>query len=251
MIAYQEPEAFRRFLQQEQWLKCQRCRLCNTRSGDPIVGEGNWRSKIVFVGEAPWIDEEQQGRPFVGRSGQLLEDVLYVLGVERETVWFTNAVACRPADFDNHAKNRAPSEEEIKACKPRLLEELYCIDPDLIVALGAVPTKVIGGPQCHWSQFLGEVVDVRIPARRNVIVKPMLVTHHPAGVLRKTHSNEYLKDLPKEAQDFIRVATSKDPLHQFVWHMLLAIVGVLYARAIQEGKGDIPDLVKEVANLMP
>jgi len=119
------------------WVQsCKKCILCETRK-NVVWGEGNKRAKIVFVGEAPGGDEDRQGRPFVGRAGKVLDDLLEKAGIDRRDVYITNVVKCRPPG------NRKPTEEEMEKCMPYLRAELDEINPGLIVLLGSTATAAL------------------------------------------------------------------------------------------------------------
>lgn len=147
---------------------CTRCTLSQKRI-TAVPGEGNLSSDIVFIGEGPGFYEDQQGRPFVGRAGQLLEELLESIGLGREEVYITNMVKCRPPN------NRDPLPGEIQACKPFLDRQLEMIRPKVVVTLGRYsfskffPNTPIGkarGKPRTWN---------------GLVVYPM---YHPAAALR-------------------------------------------------------------------
>ncbi len=117
----------------ERILKCQKCTLSQGRT-NAVPGEGSLEAELMFVGEAPGRDEDLQGRPFVGRAGQLLTKIIGAMKFNREDVYITNVVKCRPPN------NRNPNKEEIETCKNYLLEQIEMIKPRAIVALGRVAT---------------------------------------------------------------------------------------------------------------
>ena len=112
-----------------QILKCKKCSLCETAI-QAVVGEGNLDTKIIFIGEAPGKNEDEIGRPFVGRAGKLLDTCLKNIGLERGDVWIGNLIKHRPP------KNRDPLPEEIKACQDYLKAQIDIIQPEVIVTLG-------------------------------------------------------------------------------------------------------------------
>jgi uracil-DNA glycosylase family 4 len=149
---------------------CSRCKLYKGRK-TIVFGEGNPGSLLVFVGEAPGYEEDQQGRPFVGPAGQLLTDII-VKGIKlrREDVYICNIVKCRPPD------NRNPEPDEINACEPFLLKQLEAIKPKIIIALGNIATKTllktgegITSLRGRWQTYHGI---------------PVMPTFHPAYLLR-------------------------------------------------------------------
>lgn len=148
---------------------CRRCSLCDTRT-NLVFGEGNVHAGLVFVGEAPGADEDVQGRPFVGKAGQLLTRIIIAMGLQRQDVYICNILKCRPP------QNRNPRPDEIAACEPFLIRQLKAIQPKIICALGTfsahtllktdVPISVIRG-QFHRYQGI-----------------PLMPTYHPAYLLR-------------------------------------------------------------------
>ncbi|RKY03863.1 uracil-DNA glycosylase [Candidatus Poribacteria bacterium] len=121
----------------ERAMSCTDCDLHKTRT-QVVFGEGNPEAKIVFVGEGPGENEDREGRPFVGRAGRLLNQVLEEIGLKREEVWITNVIKCRACtiDKDGRVKNRPPRVGEVNACKKWLDAELKLIKPTVIVCLG-------------------------------------------------------------------------------------------------------------------
>jgi DNA polymerase len=117
----------------ERIIHCQKCPLSKGRT-NAVPGEGNLEAELMFVGEAPGRDEDAQGKPFVGRAGQLLTKIISAMKFKREDVYITNIVKCRPPE------NRTPNKEEIEKCKSYLLEQLDLLKPKVVVALGKVAT---------------------------------------------------------------------------------------------------------------
>jgi len=149
--------------------KCGRCRL---RGGcqQVVFGEGNPSSRIVFIGEGPGQDEDIQGRPFVGRAGQLLNKILQAAGFSRPEVYICNVVKCRPPG------NRLPNPDEVKECAKWLEAQIRVIQPRMIVCLGSMASKTVIDPNAQISKIRGvwfSRQDVRIMA-----------TFHPAALLR-------------------------------------------------------------------
>lgn len=135
-----------------------------------VMGEGNPHSPLMFVGEGPGADEDRQGRPFVGRAGQLLDKMLEAAEIPREAIYITNIVKCRPPG------NRTPNEDEMETCKVILREQFVAIRPQLIVTLGSAPTRAIIDPKARITRVRGQWVE-----RKGV---RMLPTFHPAYLLR-------------------------------------------------------------------
>jgi uracil-DNA glycosylase family 4 len=110
-------------------LACQRCELWRTRT-NPVVGEGSLSARLMFIGEAPGYSEDQQGRPFVGKAGKVLDELLASIGLHRSEVYIANVLKCRPPG------NRDPLPAEIEACTPYLDAQLEFIQPEVIATLG-------------------------------------------------------------------------------------------------------------------
>jgi len=165
---------------------CQKCPLGSTRKNF-VFGVGNPTAKIIFVGEAPGRDEDEQGVPFVGRAGQLLSRMLASIGLSREDVFIANVLKCRPP------QNRDPLPEEIAHCEPYLKRQLRLISPVLIVALGRIAGQVLLRREDSLSQLRESI---------HLYEKiPLIVTYHPAALLRnsqwKQHAWEDLKKIKK------------------------------------------------------
>jgi DNA polymerase len=150
-------------------IACRRCPLYRTRT-KPVPGEGSLNARLVFIGEAPGRDEDMQGRPFVGRAGQLLTKMIEAMGLRREEVYICNVLKDRPPN------NRTPEPDEMAACLPFLERQLDLIQPRVICALGSIALKALLGPQMFISTARGRVHDYR--------GIPLVPTFHPAYLLR-------------------------------------------------------------------
>jgi len=129
---------------------CTKCRLHENRK-NAVPGEGKKDSKIMLIGEAPGKNEDLEGRPFVGRAGELLEELLESVDLERDEVFITNVVKCRPPN------NRDPRKDEIKTCNPYLQKQISLIEPEVIVTLGNHATETLVGnrgmKKIHGKRF--------------------------------------------------------------------------------------------------
>jgi DNA polymerase len=164
-----------------------------------VPGEGNPSAEVVLVGEAPGEEEDRQGRPFVGRSGKLLDQVLATAGFDRRDLWITNTVKHRPVAFMGpRAKNRAPLTSEIKAWRPCLESELKLIRPRLLVGLGAVAGKALIDPKFKITQQRGEWYP------DTVLGVDVLITWHPSYILRQA-GDDYRQRLGEAIADFQKV----------------------------------------------
>ncbi len=151
-----------------QYSDCTRCSL--SKSANHVVfGFGNEKSEVVFVGEAPGYHEDKEGKPFVGAAGQLLTNLLKSIGINRDDIYITNVLKCRPPG------NRDPLPEEIEACKPLLMKQLEIIAPKVVVTLGSFAARVILGKVMPMSKIHGQTVKAD-----GFTVFP---TYHPAAAL--------------------------------------------------------------------
>lgn len=151
---------------------CRDCPLCESRT-NTVFGVGNQQASLMVIGEAPGADEDRQGEPFVGRAGQLLDAMLLAIGLPREQVYIANVLKCRPPG------NRDPHVEEVAACQPYLNRQIELIGPHLILSVGGVSAKNLLGSDESVGRLRGKVH--RHPATDT----PMMVTYHPAYLLRR------------------------------------------------------------------
>jgi uracil-DNA glycosylase family 4 len=153
---------------------CTKCVLCRTRT-TTVFGEGTAAARLVFCGEGPGFDEDKSGRPFVGRAGELLSDMIVKgMKMRREDVFVLNAVKCRPPE------NRTPAPDEIAACKPFLDEQLAVIRPQVIVALGNPACQALLGTVPGITKIRGRVFEA--------YGAKVVPTYHPAYLLRNPES---------------------------------------------------------------
>lgn len=160
---------------------CTRCRLHKGRT-NLVFGVGNVNADIMFIGEGPGADEDAQGEPFVGRAGQLLNNMIAAMGIRREDVYIANVVKCRPPG------NRTPEKDECDTCSPFLMRQIEVIRPKVIVALGAVSAKNLLAMNDSMANLRGRWYDFR--------GAKLAVTYHPAYLLRDPRQKkEAWKDL--------------------------------------------------------
>ncbi len=148
---------------------CRRCPL-GALCHNLVFGEGNPRAELLFVGEAPGADEDAQGRPFVGRAGQLLTKIIVAMGLKREEVYICNILKCRPPG------NRNPLPDEITACEPFLIRQIEAIRPRVICALGSFAAHTLLKSEAPITALRG-----RFHAYQGI---PLMPTYHPAYLLR-------------------------------------------------------------------
>jgi len=152
---------------------CEKCVLCQTRT-NVVFGVGNPEARLMFVGEGPGADEDRKGEPFVGRAGQLLDKMIVAMKFQRKDVYIANIVKCRPPE------NRNPLPDEVANCFPYLNQQIEIIDPDVIVTLGLVAATNLLKIETKVSvKSLREKV-------HNLNGRPMVVTYHPAALLRSS-----------------------------------------------------------------
>lgn len=149
---------------------CDKCRLCQTRT-HVVPGEGNPQADLMFIGEGPGRDEDMQGRPFVGVSGQLLERMIHAIGMERTEVYIANVVKCRPP------QNRNPEPDEAQACLAYLRQQFVLVNPKVIVLLGKVACRYVLGDESPISRLRGHWIE-----RKGIWFMP---TYHPSALLRE------------------------------------------------------------------
>lgn len=166
---------------------CQRCPLGSTRL-NAVPGEGNPNATLMFIGEGPGFDEDHQGRPFIGRAGQLLDKMIAAMGLKREDVFIANIAKCHPmvnpSDPQAHGNDRAPNAEEIAVCRKYIERQIAAISPKYIVALGGVAskalisdTKSLGALRGRFHSLQLDSVELKTPIK-------ILATYHPAALLR-------------------------------------------------------------------
>lgn len=176
----------------ENCLNCRRCGLCETRT-NVVVGVGNPRSKVMFIGEGPGENEDLQGEPFVGRGGQLLDKMLAAVDLDRKTnVYIANIVKCRPP------KNRDPLLEEQEACIGWLRNQVALIRPKIIVCLGRIAAMRIIKPDMKITREHGQFFE------KNGTL--MMATLHPAALLRNPNQK------PAAFEDFLKLREKIDEL---------------------------------------
>lgn len=168
----------------EQVADCQRCGLCQGRRY-AVPGEGNPRARLMLIGEGPGAQEDQQGRPFVGASGELLTRMLHEIGMERTEVYIANVVKCRPPG------NRTPTPDEAAACLPYLRAQFVLVRPRVMLLLGATAARYTLGGDVRIRRDHGQWTE-----RKGIWMMP---TFHPSALLRDD------TQLPMAWSDFQKV----------------------------------------------
>jgi uracil-DNA glycosylase len=162
--------------------ECTRCPLAFTGRHTIVFADGDPNARLMFVGEGPGADEDAQGLPFVGRAGQLLNNMINAMGLKREQVYIANVVKCRPP------QNRTPEPEEANTCMQFLWRQIDIVRPEIIVALGATAATYLLGGKASLASLRGRIHNVRDAK--------LIVTYHPAYLLRDPRQKaEAWKDL--------------------------------------------------------
>lgn len=161
---------------------CTRCVLHKQGRKQIVFGVGNPKAELMFIGEAPGADEDIKGEPFVGRAGQLLNNMIKAMGINREDVYIANIIKCRPPG------NRTPERDECETCSPFLMRQIAVVEPKVVVALGAVAAKTLLAINASMMEMRGRWYDFR--------GTKLAVTYHPAFLLRDPRQKkEAWKDL--------------------------------------------------------
>ncbi len=159
-------------------VNCHLCQLSKTRT-KVVFGEGNLQASLLFVGEGPGASEDNMGRPFVGRAGELLTKIIEnVLELKREDVYISNIVKCRPPN------NRVPIDEEVSECLPYLFKQIEIIKPSVIVTLGATAYQNLTGDKTSISKIRGEII--------NFNGMKIVPTFHPSYLLRNPSAKKFV-----------------------------------------------------------
>ncbi|MBK9294473.1 MAG: uracil-DNA glycosylase [Oligoflexia bacterium] len=159
--------------------KCFECKLSKTRT-NTVFGSGNTKARLMFIGEGPGADEDAQGLPFVGRAGQLLTKMIEAMGLKREEVYIANVVKCRPPE------NRKPQGDEVGACENYLFSQIAKIKPELMIALGATAMECLLKTEEKIGEKRGKVMPF--------LNTKLLITYHPAYLLRNPPAKKYVWD---------------------------------------------------------
>jgi len=187
----------------EEVINCKKCPLYKTRTYS-VIGEGSHQAKIVFVGEAPGAQEDRTGRPFCGRAGEILDELLESVGIKREDVYIANILKCRPP------QNRDPQKEEIKACVPYLEKQIEIISPEVICSLGNFAARFIfkkynlenqleGISKIHGKIFEPQITAENVQSslfeqkRRGIKEVKVIPLYHPAVATYNANMKEILK----------------------------------------------------------
>ena len=174
---------------------CQRCKLHRTRR-TLVFGEGNEKAKLMFIGEGPGYDEDVQGRPFVGKAGQLLTKIIQSIHLQREEVYIANIIKCRPP------QNRNPEPDEIQTCYPFLMKQIQAIQPRIICALGTFAAQTLLHTDAKITTLRGRFFDLA-----GIKVLP---TYHPAYLLRSPERKREVWEDMKQISEWMAKEDGRD-----------------------------------------
>jgi uracil-DNA glycosylase family 4 len=174
---------------------CRRCKLYRTRR-TIVFGEGNEKATLMFIGEGPGYDEDVQGRPFVGKAGQLLTKIIQSIHLEREEVYIANIIKCRPP------QNRNPEPDEIQSCYPFLQKQIQSIQPKLICALGTFAAQTLLSTDAKITSLRGRVLELG-----GIKVLP---TYHPAFLLRNPERKREVWEDMKQISEWMAEEDKSD-----------------------------------------
>ncbi len=170
-------------------VNCQRCKLSKLGRSQVVFGVGNPHATIMFVGEAPGFYEDQQGEPFVGAAGKLLNDLLKSVGLSRSDIYIANVIKCRPPN------NRDPEPDEVETCKPFLLQQISLIKPKLVCTLGNWATQTLLERKVGITKVRGQAF-----YRKDFVIFPLL---HPAAALHQGGLLAPLQEDFKKLKEFL------------------------------------------------
>jgi uracil-DNA glycosylase len=168
---------------------CQRCKLAKLGRSQVVFGVGNPQATVMFVGEAPGFHEDQQGEPFVGAAGKLLNDLLQSAGLSRSDIYIANVIKCRPPN------NRDPEPDEVETCKPFLMQQIQMIRPKLVCTLGNWATQTLLERKVGITKVRGQAFYLK-----DFVLFPLL---HPAAALHQGSMLEPLKEDFKKLREFL------------------------------------------------
>ncbi len=174
---------------------CPHCTAVSTHT-QTVFGEGNPRAEILFIGESPGEEEDKTGRPFVGRAGQKLTDIIHAMGLSREEVYIANVLKSRPPN------NRTPQPDEVERCSPFLVQQIRIIRPQVIVTLGGPATKLILDTNIGITRLRGIWAEYN-DAEAGLTI-PVMPTFHPAYLLRN-----YTKDTRQKVWSDMRAVLER------------------------------------------
>ncbi len=179
---------------------CNRCKLSRLGRKQVVFGVGNPQASVMFVGEAPGYHEDQQGEPFVGAAGKLLNDLLQSAGLSRSDIYIANVIKCRPPN------NRDPEPDEVETCKPFLLRQIAQIRPKLVCSLGNWATQTLLERKVGITKVRGQIFNLK-----EFVLFPLL---HPAAALHQGGMLEPLRQDFKKLREYLDRQTAIQPTQE-------------------------------------
>ncbi len=176
---------------------CDRCKLSKLGRKQVVFGVGNPHAAIMFVGEAPGFYEDQQGEPFVGAAGKLLNDLLQSAGLSRSDIYIANVIKCRPPN------NRDPEQDEVETCKPFLMRQIAAIGPQLVCSLGNWATQTLLERKVGITKVRGQIFPLK-----DFVLFPLL---HPAAALHQGNLLQPLREDFKKLKAYLDQHSSPGP----------------------------------------
>ncbi len=170
-------------------VNCERCKLAKLGRSQVVFGVGNPHASIMFVGEAPGLNEDQKGEPFVGAAGKILNDLLASAGLSRDHIYIANVIKCRPPN------NRDPEQDEVETCKPFLLQQIQLIRPKLVCTLGNWATQTLLERKVGITKVKAQAFYLK-----DFVLFPLL---HPAAALHQGNLLVTLKEDFKKLKEFL------------------------------------------------
>ena len=166
---------------------CKKCELWKTRK-NVVIGEGVSNAQVMFIGEAPGYHEDVQGRPFVGKAGKLLDELLFSIGLKREEVYIANILKCRPPE------NRNPSNSEIAACTPYLDKQIQLIKPKVIGTLGNFATSYVLEQFGFQAESIGKIHGKTFSVKNLLFEAKIIPLYHPAAAIYNSNMKPVLME---------------------------------------------------------
>ncbi|PTD94002.1 uracil-DNA glycosylase [archaeon SCG-AAA382B04] len=177
---------------------CTKCSLSENRN-NIVVGEGKTNADILLIGEAPGKREDEKGRPFVGRAGETLTELLNHIGLKREDIYITNIVKCKPPS------NRNPKPEEMEACEQYLKQQIEIINPSIIISVGKVATQRLLSRKVTLKNHHGTITETTEEYGKN----KLFITYHPAACLYNKNLEETLKEDFEKLNYYIEILNNQ------------------------------------------
>ena len=170
------------------WLECQSCELAQWRT-NVVLGIGDDDADIVFIGQNPGVYEDESGQPWSGRAGDIFETFLGKFSLSFDSVFVDNAIGCAPFEPDPKRDGRLvltkPKDEHLRACRPRIQDAIYAVDPYVVVAMGEVAFKTLTGASGKIHKLRQHVRLIKVPGIMKYVTYPLITTYNPAALINQ------------------------------------------------------------------